>query len=436
MVSIENIKIVLINIESNTERVKRQFSPPFGILVAASVLRKQNIDVSIKHIIEDDDIESTLFSICQGAFAVGFSTMTSSNLLPTIRATKYVKSLGLYTFWGGIHATLLPELSLKEPSLNAVLRGEAESNLYQFVLWRLGKIDSNSVKGLCFKNNIGDIIVGDIPLPVAENELSFHSFDLLDLTAYYEKDNLDSNRKNFIDKKMLPYMTSKGCNKKCTFCYNSVVNKCIWRGYQIDKVFAEMDWLIDNHGIEGWLFYDDNFFVNSNRAWQIIERYKMSSFIEIDLMKLSTEFIDRAKKANIDKLFIGIESGSDEVLKHIKKGITSKLIREKVEMCSKHNMNIELSFMMLFPNESVDDLRKTFDLVDELSLYDNVSIAGPKIYNPYPGTSMYNDLLMSGWSVPATNEEWSKFERNISPSETGFNLTDKHLELLKSRGLV
>jgi radical SAM superfamily enzyme YgiQ (UPF0313 family) len=436
MVSIENIKIVLINIESNSERVKRQFSPPFGIPVAASVLRKQNINVVIKHIIENEETESTLLSICQGAFAVGFSTMTSSNLVPTIRATRYVKSLGLYTFWGGIHATLLPELSLNEPSLDAVLRGEAESNLYQFVLWRMGQLSSNSVKGLCFKNNVGDIIISEIPLPIAEYEMSYHSFDLLDLSVYYEKENINSTKKNYIKKKMLPYMTSKGCNKKCTFCYNSVVNKCIWRGYQLDNVFSEMDWLIDIHGIEGWLFYDDNFFVNPNRAWQIIERYKMPSFVEIDLMKINNEFIERAKKSNIEKLFIGIESGSDQVLKHIKKGITSKLIREKVEMCSNYNLNIELSFMMLFPKESVDDLRKTFDLVDELSLYSNVSIAGPKIYNPYPGTSMYNDLLISGWSVPVTNEEWSKFERNISPTETGFSLTEGHLELLKSRGVI
>lgn len=436
MISIDNIKIVLINIESNSERVKRQFSPPFGILVAASVLRKQNINVIINHIIEDEKIENKLFSICQGAFAVGFSTMTSSNLLPTIRATKYVKSLGLYTFWGGIHATLLPELSLKEPSLDAVLRGEAESNIYEFVLWRLGQKRFNSVKGLCFKDNEGNNIISEIPSPVNENDLSYHSFDLLDLSAYYEKDNFTSTKKNYINKRMLPYMTSKGCNKKCTFCYNSVVNKCIWRGYHIENVFSEMDWLIENHGIEGWLFYDDNFFVNPNRAWQILERYKMPSFIEIDLMKLNNEFLERAKKTNIEKLFIGIESGSDDVLKYIKKGITSKWIREKVEMCSNYNMNIELSFMMLFPKESVDDLKKTFDLIDELSGYNNISIAGPKIYNPYPETAMYKDLLMSGWIEPSTNEEWSKFERTISPSETGFSLTENHLKLLKSRGVV
>lgn len=432
----KGIKIVLLNIESNTERVKRQFSPPFGILIAASVLRKHNIEVTVRHLIDDEDIEQTLSAICQGAFVVGFSTMTSSNLLPTIRATKYVKSLGYYTFWGGIHATLLPELSLREPDLDAVLRGEAESNLYEFVQWRLGKIDHHQVRGLCFRRSTGEIIIDEIPTLVSEIDLSSHSFELLDLIPYLEKNKSLVNQKNYIDKRMLPYMTSKGCNKKCTFCYNSVVNKCRWRGYNLNTVFSEMDWLIENHSVEGWLFYDDNFFVDQNRAWQILERYKMPSLIEIDLAKVSHSLLDKSKKLNVEKLFIGIESGSDFVLRRIKKGINQKMIREKIAMCNSVNMKIELSFMILFPNEKPEELEMTLNLIDELSNYENITISGPKIYNPYPGTNLYCELIESGWQAPTNNYEWAKFERNISPSETGFTLTDKHLLILESRGLI
>lgn len=430
------MKIVLLNVESNTERVKRQFSPPFGILIAASVLRKHNIEVTVRHLIDDEYIEQTLSTICQGALGVGFSTMTSSNLLPTIRATKYVKSLGYYTFWGGIHATLLPELSLKESHLDAVLRGEAESNLYEFVQWRLGKIDHYQVRGLCFRKSTGEVIIDKIPALVSENELSCHSFELMDLIPYLEKDRSFAIRKNYIDKRMLPYMTSKGCNKKCTFCYNSAVNKCQWRGYNLNTVFSEMDWLIENYNVEGWLFYDDNFFVDQDRAWQILERYKMPSLIEIDLAKVSHSFLDKSKKMNVEKLFIGIESGSDFVLRRIKKGINQKMIREKIAMCNSANMKIELSFMMLFPNEKPEELEMTLNLIDELINYENITISGPKIYNPYPGTDLYCELIESGWQAPTNNYEWAKFERNVSPSETGFTLTDRHLRILESRGLI
>lgn len=46
--------IVLVNIENDTEKVKRQFSPPFGLLIAASVLLRNNIDVVVRHIIKSE----------------------------------------------------------------------------------------------------------------------------------------------------------------------------------------------------------------------------------------------------------------------------------------------------------------------------------------------------------------------------------------------
>ena len=222
----------------------------------------------------------------------------------------------------------------------------------------------------------------------------------------------------------------------CSFCYNSVVNRCKWRGYNLDVVFSEMNWLIERHGIEGWLFYDDNFFVDSNRAWHILEQFRMPSFVELNLGKVNADFLIRGKKAGIEKIFIGIESGSDTILKKINKGINTKTIREKIKLCNAMDMNVELSFMMLFPGENVDDLKMTFELVEELSQYNNVSIAGPKVYNPYPGTRLYEELVSSGWAEPKSNLEWSKFERNISINDAGFNLTMEHIEYLKTKRLV
>ena len=431
-----DIKIVLLSIEGNSERVKRQFSPPFGILIAATVLADYGFNIIIRHLIDHKGIERELEDTCSGATAVGFSTMTSSNLISTIKATRIVKENGYYTFWGGIHATLLPEISLKESSLDAVLRGEAESNLYQFVLWRLGKSEPTEVKGLCYKNSDGEIYISDIPNPVPELKLSHHSFHLIDLNPYLEKEKDPSNAMNYIKKRMLPFLTSKGCNKKCTFCYNSVISHHKWRGYDLGNVFTEMDWIIDNYKVEGWLFYDDNFFCDSERAWKILDRYKMPSFVEIPLEKINKLFLEKAKKLSVERIFIGIESGSDIILKRLKKGFDRKQINEKIQLLKVADIQAELSFMMLFPHESPEDLESTLCLIDELTQFENISIAGPKIYTPYPGTQLYKELVISGWKPPLTNEEWSQFERHISPFKTGFNLSARHLSILESRRLI
>jgi anaerobic magnesium-protoporphyrin IX monomethyl ester cyclase len=106
MLNNKDVTVVLLCIEEDSLLVKKQFTPPFGLLVAASVLRDKSINVIIKHLIFKDDIEQLLIQTCGNAFAVGFTTMTSANLLATIKATRLVKSLGLVTFWGGTHATL------------------------------------------------------------------------------------------------------------------------------------------------------------------------------------------------------------------------------------------------------------------------------------------------------------------------------------------
>ena len=70
--------IVLVNIENNTKKVHRQFSPPFGILIAASILQRNNVEVIVRHIVNTKENIKELLKVCEGAIAVGFSVMTLS----------------------------------------------------------------------------------------------------------------------------------------------------------------------------------------------------------------------------------------------------------------------------------------------------------------------------------------------------------------------
>lgn len=101
--------IVLVNIENDTEKVKRQFSPPFGLLIAASILLRNNVDVIVRHIINTKETIEEFMSVCKGALAVGFSVMTSPNILTAVEASKRLHEQGTFVYWAGTHATLLPE---------------------------------------------------------------------------------------------------------------------------------------------------------------------------------------------------------------------------------------------------------------------------------------------------------------------------------------
>lgn len=99
--------IVLVNIENNTEKVHRQFSPPFGILIAASVLQRNNVEVIVRHIVNTKENLKELLKVCEGAIAVGFSVMTSPNLLSVIEASKLLHNQGIFVYWAGYTCNLV-----------------------------------------------------------------------------------------------------------------------------------------------------------------------------------------------------------------------------------------------------------------------------------------------------------------------------------------
>ena len=105
-------------------------------------------------------------------------------------------------------------------------------------------------------------------------------------------------------------------------------------------------------------------------------------------------------------------------------------------MCNKLGMKVDLSFMMLLPGESPENLDATLSLVEELDNYPNIKIDGPKCYNPYPGTEFYDQVVANGWKIPKSNEEWAKYNRSISLSETGFNISEEHLNILQKHKII
>ena len=107
-----------------------------------------------------------------------------------------------------------------------------------------------------------------------------------------------------------------------------------------------------------------------------------------------------------------------------------------MQMCQQMGIHVDLSFMMLLPGESPEDLKQTLSLVKELDEHDNIKIDGSKCFNPYPGTEFFDELLASGWKEPASNEEWVKYNRNIAVGETGFNLSEEHIRLLEDYHLL
>ncbi len=427
--------LALVCAETDTPDVEREWTPPFGLLSAATVAQRAGCEVRVCHVRMNDEGRQRLRQTCRGADAVGLSVMTTPNLTAALEATALLKEDNCFTFWGGPHATLLPEVALSHPAVDAVLRGEAERTLPLFISWRLGKARVEDVPGLCVRTEAGAVRCAAIPELVGDQQLMPHAYDRLDLSPYLRVTEHRLSVAGRSTVQALPFVTSKGCRMRCSFCYNQAVHRGTWRGPSLDQVFSAMDGLLEQYPIGGWYFYDDNFFGDVERAWAILERYRLPSFVEVPIHRIEQDFVHRALDAGVARVYLGGESGCDETLKRLHKAQSVASIRRAVELCSRAGLPAEVSLMICLPGETPTQMQQTFEFAAEIRSLRAVSVDGPKVFNPYPGTQLFAELCRRGWSPPRTNEGWARFSRQMVPRLAGFDVTPGHQRLIDEHGL-
>ena len=128
---------------------------------------------------------------------------------------------------------------------------------------------------------------------------------------------------------------------------------------------------------------------------------------------MSHEFLDKLANGGTDIMHIGAESGSDRILKLLKKDSTYEEIVACNRKLAKHpQISAAYNFIMGAPTETLDDLKKTRDLMLQLvEDHPNCIIFPPNKFRPLPGTELY-DLAKKEWNyeMPDTLEEWANIE--------------------------
>ncbi len=411
----------------------RNPAPPYGLLAAAQSLRDAGHEVVLQHLFWRPGSELDLLSACSNADAVGLSVMAGPDLAAAVGASRTLEHAGHFVFWGGAYPSIVPEIALSEPSVSAVLRGEAESNLVAFCEWREGLQHASQVPGLCYRSRSGRSIVSDLPDDCSASCLAGFSLDLMDVPWYIRTDGCHSwaNQEHV---KALPYVTSVGCSFRCKFCFNSVLHRSGWRGRPLATVWGEMDYLVREHGVSGWYLYDDCFFGDQERAWHLLKRINAPSFVQVTSDLMSEGFVQRLLSHNVARVYFGGESGSDRILRLIGKGHTASQTMEIAKRCSRLGLPVEISFMVFLPTETPDELRKTLLLMQRLEDLPSVHVDGPKVFQPLPGTPLHSAMVDQGWSPPVSNQEWAVFTRNVSPVIVGYEVTEAHLRVLNEFG--
>lgn len=388
-------KIILFYPKPNKENSNMHL--PLPVLAVASDLLRDNYRVEVIDERVLPDYEDYLRAGLRESVLFAASVMTGYQIAGALKVSRFVKRLNKKTrvVWGGWHVSILPEETLRDPCIDAGVVGPGEGML-QLLQKRISQgLDCSGV----IENKIGLNIE-------RAGSISREGMALLKASNYIHSTELGE--------RSIFWVTSKGCPFSCGFCCSLKVYKRRWRGVEAVKVIEDLEWLIKDYNIDGVNFVDTNFFVDKERARKILEgiiekgmRLRWAASVRVDqINSFSRQFLDLLKKSGCVKLFVGVESGSKDVLELVDKNITINDIFNTAGILDQAGIIAEMYLMAGFPIEPMEDIKESLSLAKEVKKRHPNHQFTSFLYTPYPGTPMYPLAIDKGLKVPSTLEEW------------------------------
>lgn len=405
----------------NVKQLRKNY-PAFGIMLLASILNKVGYRARIVDFTNlKDDIENVLFEIKKDApLFIGLSVMTPQ-IPEALCISKYLKERfhSIPVIWGGAHASLFPKETLESSYVDIVAVNEIANRIVLLADSLCDNKPLSEIKGIGFKE-AGRIIINEPGELDNIEECPHLDFGVLPDIESYALDNafaagmhVDASKS-----RTFPVISGLGCCYKCSFCINVALNRR-YRWRSASEIIEEVKRLQRDYDANCIVFQDEDFFINKKRLFEfldLIEKEKLSFkwrtwgranyFNENYLNK---DVVKRLDRLGLRQIAIGAESGSDRILKMIKKGITAENIVMSAEYLKGSNIEGRYSFIYGFPNETKDDLLKTFLLTARLKrINKRAAIAGPYFLRLYPGSPLF-DSIKNDYeiAVPKTVGEWS-----------------------------
>ncbi len=396
---------------------------PLGLLYATSEITKEDYDVAIydTRVIQGDWRPGLQRLINDDTLCVGVSVMSGSPIKHAIAISHFVKSLNpdIPIIWGGPHASFYPETILRDEwSVDYVISGYASVSFKDLVDCIKTNREPDSVNGVTWRDR-------DVLRSNPDRQESFEYIDYRDIPYHLIEDYSPYGQLDQ-DKRIFSMYSALGCPYQCTFCSSPAQYKPIsgkkWVTLDHNYVVDHVEHVVENYGANYIYFIDDDSFPKLQHVEKIIDTMKdrelgvglgfRGARIN-EISRMSHDFLDKLAEGGTDIMHIGAESGSDRILRMLKKNCTSDEIIACNRKLAKHpEIVAAYNLMMGLPTETLEDLKKTRDLM--LRLVDdnpNCILFQPNKFRPLPGTELYLQAQNEwGYEMPNTLEEWSNIE--------------------------
>lgn len=371
--------------------------PPLLLAYAAAYVRSRGhrvefIDAEVDAISVEDfvsEVEHNLYDY------IIFETSTASFKNDVEVARKIKERVSCKIVLVGPHVSALPEESLEGNSCDAVITGEYEISLGEYI-----EKGPDGTKGVCYRRQDGKVILNpprDYILDL--DSLPLPARDLLPNYKYF--DPILKNPFTFV-------LSGRGCPYKCTFCnWPQVLTGRQYRLRSPANVVNELEILNHEYKFESILFNDDTFTVNKKHAMEICDEIirrglKISWGCYARADNDDTELLKKLKEAGCYLLKVGIESGDQTILDNIHKNYKIENVINGVRLIKKLGFNVHGTFVFGLPGETADTINRTIDFARRLgptSVQFSTAVC-------YPGTEFYSYCTEHGYLL---SEDWDDY---------------------------
>jgi anaerobic magnesium-protoporphyrin IX monomethyl ester cyclase len=388
--------------------------PPVWPALLAAYVRDKGFSVKIV----DAEIQPTELPNECGLIAVVVSgTNPSASTMNMIGARTLLHALNILApqtpkILMGLHPSALPERTLKEEPVDMVCQGEGFSTLWAL----LTDEPKQNIPGLVYMIGTEAIRVNPPAKLVDLNLLPMPAWDLLPMEKYrahnwhcFGKDINNRDHYGVI-------YTSLGCPFNCSFCcINAMFGKHCYRMRSPDKVIEEIDYQVEHFGIHHLKIIDEMFDLNEQHVTNIcnllIERdYDLNIWAYARVDTINERKLKIMKKAGVNWLGIGYESGSEAVRGKVSKGkFDNDAILFATERIKNAGINVGGNFIFGLPGDDHQSMTETLALAKKLNCeYSNFYVA-----MAYPGSELYAEQKRD--DNPENWAEYSQFGYETKP---------------------
>jgi anaerobic magnesium-protoporphyrin IX monomethyl ester cyclase len=330
-------------------------------------------------------------------------TMMSVDYNPGVQCLRIVREVNpdIVTMVGGPHPTIMPQELMDNPDVDHIFLGEGEET---FVA---------ALDALQRGDTVPRLVPGTHPdlnrVPYADHDLFLNEWR----RQGYD---ITSPEVAFVPELPSPFVTiiaGRGCRYNCSYCQpaeRNIFGREV-RRRSVQNVMTELRYLRDKYQFNSFMFHDDC--LTEDRDWvlEFCRAYAEEGFTQpffcqsrADIIVKNKDMVAEMARVGLKGFFIGFESGSDRVLRFIRKGTKRRQNIAAARICREYDITIWANYMLGIPTETKEEVMETISMLREI----DPDYYSPAFYTPHPGSDLYDYCIANDLSLIVDHDSYRR----------------------------